>query len=191
MRAMFASSTLLLCLVLVVSFGVSAGAQSSDTPPIIGQPRPLVTDAVEESRLATLKGNIHPLARPEFDLGTADGSLPMKRMLLVLKRSDAQETAMRKLLDDQQDKHSPNYHRWLTPEKFGQQFGPTEMMRGSCLLLLAAGTMAVASCGGGGHSSTPPPPPPNPGTPAGTYNIVVTATSGLTVSATGFTLVVQ
>ena len=126
MRALFASSTLLLCLVLVVSFGVSAGAQSSDIPPIIGQTRPLITNALEESRLATLKGNIHPLARPEFDLGTADGSLPMKRMLLVLKRSDEQETALRKLLDDQQDKHSPNYHRWLTPEKFGQQFGPTD-----------------------------------------------------------------
>ena len=26
---------------------------------------------------------------------------------------------------DQQDKHSPSYHKWLTPETFGQQFGPT------------------------------------------------------------------
>jgi hypothetical protein len=47
-------------------------------------------------------------------------------MLLVLKRSDEQERALRKLLDDQQDKHSPNYHKWLTPEKFGEQFGPSD-----------------------------------------------------------------
>ena len=33
---------------------------------------------------------------------------------------------MRKLLDDQQDKHSPNYHKWLTPEQFGKEFGPTD-----------------------------------------------------------------
>lgn len=31
-----------------------------------------------------------------------------------------------KLLDDQQDKNSANYHKWLTPEQFGQQFGPAD-----------------------------------------------------------------
>ena len=50
----------------------------------------------------------------------------MQRMLLVLKRGPDQETALRKLLDDQQDKASPNYHQWLTPEQYGQQFGPTD-----------------------------------------------------------------
>ncbi|MFZ3370174.1 MAG: protease pro-enzyme activation domain-containing protein, partial [Candidatus Sulfotelmatobacter sp.] len=73
-----------------------------------------------------LKGNTHRLARPEFDLGTAPATLPMQRMLLVLKRSPEQESALRKLLADQQDKASPNYHKWLTPEQFGQQFGPTD-----------------------------------------------------------------
>jgi hypothetical protein len=50
----------------------------------------------------------------------------MQRMLLVLKRSPDQETALRKLLDDQQDKNSPNYHKWLTPEQFGTHFGPSD-----------------------------------------------------------------
>jgi hypothetical protein len=50
----------------------------------------------------------------------------MERMLLVLKRSPEQETALRRLLDDQQDKASPNYHKWLTPTKFGKQFGPSD-----------------------------------------------------------------
>ena len=89
-------------------------------------PPPLIVDAIDESRLTTLKGNTHPLARPEFDLGTAPASLPMQRMLLVLKRSPEQESALRKLLDDQQDKNSPNYHKWLSPEQFGKQFGPTD-----------------------------------------------------------------
>ena len=47
-------------------------------------------------------------------------------MLLVLKRSPEQETALLKLLDDQQDKSSPDFHKWLTPEQFGQQFGPAD-----------------------------------------------------------------
>jgi len=50
----------------------------------------------------------------------------MERMLLVLKRSDDQEAALSKLLDDQQDRASPKYHQWLTPEQFGKQFGPTD-----------------------------------------------------------------
>jgi len=87
---------------------------------------PLITQTVDEAQLTTLKGNTHPLARPEFDLGTAPASLPMQRMLLVLKRSPDQETVLRKLLDDQQDKTSPNYHQWLMPESYGQQFGPTD-----------------------------------------------------------------
>jgi subtilase family serine protease len=45
--------------------------------------------------------------------------------MLLLKRSPEQETALCKLLDDQQDKHSPNYHQWLTPEQLGKKFGPT------------------------------------------------------------------
>src|SRR5208337_3483923 len=32
----------------------------------------------------------------------------------------------RKLRYDQQIKSSPNYHMWLTPEQFGQQFGPVD-----------------------------------------------------------------
>ena len=87
---------------------------------------PLITQPLDESRLTTLKGNTHPLARPVFDLGTAPASLPMERMLLVLKRSPEQEGTLRKLLDDQQDKGSPNYHKWLTPEQFGKQFGPSD-----------------------------------------------------------------
>ncbi len=89
-------------------------------------PGPLITQSVDESQLTTLTGNTHPLARPEFDLGAAPATLPMKRMLLVLKRSPDQETALRKLLDDQQDKSSPNYHKWLSPEQYGQQYGPTD-----------------------------------------------------------------
>src|SRR5579862_6875969 len=125
MRASFLSSRKSLCLAFVLLVGAAA-AQSQSAPQISTRPIPLITQALDESQLTILKGNTHPLARPEFDLGAADGSLPMLRMLLVLKRSDAQESALRKLLDDQQDKHSPSYHKWLTPGKFGQQYGPTD-----------------------------------------------------------------
>lgn len=115
-------------LLLGAIFGMArlcAWAQDS-TQEMIAAPPPLITEAIDETRLTTLKGNTHPLARPEFDLGTAPASLPMQRMLLVLKRSSQQEAALDKLLDDQQDKNSPNYHKWMSPEQFGKQFGPTD-----------------------------------------------------------------
>jgi hypothetical protein len=88
--------------------------------------RPLITQPIDEAQLSVLKGNTHPLARREFDVGTAPATLPMQRMLLVLKHSADQESSLRKLLDDQQDKASAHFHQWLTPTQFGQQFGPTD-----------------------------------------------------------------
>ena len=88
--------------------------------------RPLVNQPVDEAQRFVLKGNIHPLARAQFEVAAAPADLPMERMLLVLKRSPEQEAALLKLLDDQQDKSSASYHKWLTPEQFGQQFGPAD-----------------------------------------------------------------
>jgi hypothetical protein len=66
------------------------------------------------------------LALPEYDRGPAPDDLPTERILLVLQRAPEQESALRQLLQDQQVKSSPNYHNWLTPEQFGQQFGPAD-----------------------------------------------------------------
>src|SRR6266851_8556816 len=85
-----------------------------------------IVERVNEGALVTLRGNTHPLAQPQFDQGAAPPDLPMARMLLVLKRSDAQEAALQKLLDDQEDLNSPSYYQWLTPDAFGQQFGPSD-----------------------------------------------------------------
>ncbi|HTS36064.1 MAG TPA: Ig-like domain repeat protein [Candidatus Solibacter sp.] len=108
---------------LLSSLTLAAGAQDA-TGAETQIRQPLIRQPIDESQLTTLKGNTHPLARPEFDLGTASADLPTKRMLLVLTRSPEQEAELAKLLDDQQDKSSPNYHKWLTPEQFGKQFGP-------------------------------------------------------------------
>ncbi len=85
-----------------------------------------ITQAIDETQLVRLHGNVHPLARPEFDQGPVASELPMQRMLLVLKRSVEQESALGQLMVDQQNAASPNYHKWLTPEQFGAQFGPSD-----------------------------------------------------------------
>lgn len=90
------------------------------------RPPARITQAIDEKNLVLLKGNVHPLARSDNDQGAVGDGLQLHRMLLLLQRSPDQETALEKLLDDQQDKSSPNYHAWLTPQQFGQQFGPAE-----------------------------------------------------------------
>ncbi len=112
-----AHSTLASVFILVASF--CASAQGTRVPARI-------TQAVDPQTLVTLHGNVHPLARSQYDQGLAPDSLSMPRMLLVLRRSADQETALRQLLVDQQVKSRPNFHQWLTPPQFGQQFGPSD-----------------------------------------------------------------
>jgi hypothetical protein len=89
-------------------------------------PQSRVVQTISNKQLIELKGNVHPLARPQFDQGAAEDTQPMSRILLLLQRSPEQEALLRQLLDDQQSKSSPNFHKWLTPDEFGAQFGIAE-----------------------------------------------------------------
>jgi hypothetical protein len=106
-------------LLLATLFTISSLTATAQTKPAAAR----ITQAIDEANLVTLRGSVHPLARAGFDQGAVADSLSMNRMLLVLQRSPEQETALRNLMDAQQTKNSPNYHAWLTPQQFGQQFG--------------------------------------------------------------------
>jgi hypothetical protein len=110
---------ILLCFAFVSLLPVRSFAQTSPAATRI-------TQAVDESQLTVLKGNTYFMARTQYDRGPAPASLPMNRMLLVLRRTPEQEAALEQLLDQQQEQSSPNYHQWLTPQQFGQQFGAAD-----------------------------------------------------------------
>jgi subtilase family serine protease len=74
----------------------------------------------------TLHGNVPAKARAEFDQGAASSGIEMRDVRLVLSRSAAQEAALEKFEAELQDKSSPNYHKWLTPEQFGKLYGPSD-----------------------------------------------------------------
>jgi drug/metabolite transporter (DMT)-like permease len=68
---------------------------------------------------------------------------------------------------------------------------PNRRRRGGVLLsLIIAALLSFSACGGGGGGSSKT-PPPDPGTPAGTYPMVVTAASGALQHSVNFTLTVQ
>jgi subtilase family serine protease len=115
------NSTLALISLLLL-FPWRSDAHTRDTRSASGR----ITETVNDQDLVSLPPNVYPLARHEFDQGAVEDARTLRRMLLLLQRSTGQETALQKFLDEQQDKSSPNYHAWLTPEQFGTQFGPTD-----------------------------------------------------------------
>jgi hypothetical protein len=84
-----------------------------------------IMSPVDDSSRILIPYSTPSLARAAYDRGPVDATLPMDHLVLMLKSSPAQEVQMRALLDSQQIESSPNYHLWLTPDQFGQMFGPS------------------------------------------------------------------
>ncbi|HYT21838.1 MAG TPA: Ig-like domain repeat protein [Candidatus Polarisedimenticolia bacterium] len=102
----------------------TSAAQAAAIPASITQAR--ITQAIDETQLVRLRGNVHPLARPEFDRGPVSDATPMDRMLLLLQHGPDQEAALRQFMDEQQMKDSPNFQKWLTPQEFARLYGPAD-----------------------------------------------------------------
>jgi hypothetical protein len=73
--------------------------------------------------MAPISGSVHPLAAAAMDEGLADNAKTLSGMTINFRRTAAQEASLQALLQAQQTPGSPNYHQWLTPAQFGQQFG--------------------------------------------------------------------
>jgi subtilase family serine protease len=89
------------------------------------QPFPSLAQEMLAQEKHAVKGHLHPLARPENDRGPAEPTLVLHSMRLAIQRTPAQQTALDQLLEQQQDRKSPLYHHWLTPEAFADRFGAT------------------------------------------------------------------
>ena len=92
------------------------------------QPRVMdrVVDVVDDSRRVSLTGNVHPMARTEFDMGRVDSNKLLERVVMVLKRSPEQEAALAAFNERQYDPTSPDFHYWLNAEEFGKLYGPSD-----------------------------------------------------------------
>jgi pseudomonalisin len=82
-----------------------------------------ITQAIDDRETAQLRGTLHPLLQHATDQGRMDGGIQLESVSLTFKRTAAQEAAVEKLLAEQQDPKSANYHKWLTPEQYADRFG--------------------------------------------------------------------
>ncbi|MGB8064100.1 MAG: protease pro-enzyme activation domain-containing protein [Candidatus Sulfotelmatobacter sp.] len=112
-------SRALVCLLVVsgifsgLSYAVSASADR-------------ITGDLTSGTKIQLKGNVHGLARPEFDLGRADGSRMLHVVSLSFHPSAAQQQDLDLFLSQLSDRSSPNYHKYMTPAQFADRFGMTQ-----------------------------------------------------------------
>jgi large repetitive protein len=82
--------------------------------------------SVNQQGFIRLQHTHHPLATQSNAIGRVEANHVLKRMLLVLSASGAQEAELKQLLDDQQNRTSSNYHSWLSPPEFGARFAPAD-----------------------------------------------------------------
>jgi len=111
-------ATVVLTLALMSSPGFSQVLARSQGTSRIVQP-------VDDAQRTVIAGSTHRDVKRAQDLGAVDNSQPMQRMLLLLKPSQQQTAALQDLLESQQEKDSPGYHKWVRPEQFATKFGPS------------------------------------------------------------------
>jgi pseudomonalisin len=102
------------CIIAAVSAILFAASSAFARPPRV----------INDKDTVSLRGNVYPLARREFDRGETDASLPMERMILTLRLNAVKQAELDKFLAELHDPASPNFHHWISPEEFNKRFGP-------------------------------------------------------------------
>ena len=106
----------------ITSFALALAACSLLT----AQQTPRIHQPIDAARIERLPRTTHPLAAAGRDSGRASADLPMERIQMQLKSSPEQQAALDQLVAAQHDPGSPLFQHWLTPEQFGERFGPAQ-----------------------------------------------------------------
>jgi pseudomonalisin len=94
-------------------------------PPFV-EVKDRITSFIDDDQRVTLRGNVHPLAIAQYDAGAVAPDFPMEHMVLMLLPDATQQDVLNQLVDAQHNPESPYYHRWLTPEQYGERFGVSD-----------------------------------------------------------------
>jgi hypothetical protein len=106
---------------VVLAMAASLFSQSTDFQSTVS-PRPRITQEIDGRSVVTLHGNVRRDLTTGRDMGVVEDGLQL-HLYLVLQRSPEQQTALDNLLARQQQPTAPEYHKWLTPQQYGQRFG--------------------------------------------------------------------
>jgi hypothetical protein len=105
----------LICLTLMaVSLLWISGSASAQSAPVHGL------------NLKPLAHHVPPYVSSARDEGATPADKKLPDVAILLARTPQQEAALQLLLQEQADKSSAQFHNWLTPEQFAQQFGTSD-----------------------------------------------------------------
>ncbi len=82
-----------------------------------------LSQAIDDASYVRIEHTIPPLVAAAKEVGKVESNRVMQRVLLELSPTTEQETQLKQLLNDQQNRKSPNYHKWLRASDFAAQFG--------------------------------------------------------------------
>ena len=85
---------------------------------------------IDSNQLMVVPGNVPAQAQPHIR-GASRDDIELPSITMLLQPSPAQQAALDRLLAQQQDRASANYHKWLTPEQYADRFGvsPRDMAK--------------------------------------------------------------
>lgn len=93
-------------------------------PQVQAQPaRGRILQAIDNNSVTPIKGNVSPRAQSQYDQGEVERSFRLPYVTMFFKPTAAQRASLNQLLQQQQDRSSPNFHKWLKPDQFADQFG--------------------------------------------------------------------
>ena len=82
-----------------------------------------IAGAIDSNQRVQLPGTAPFPERSELDRGLADPSLRLSYVTIYTKLTAQQQRELNQLLGAQQDRFSPSYRQWLTPEQYADRFG--------------------------------------------------------------------
>jgi subtilase family serine protease len=88
--------------------------------------RSLITARTEENNRVTLRGNTRSEAIAANDRGRVADTTKLEHLFLLLQRAPEREQALVSMIDQLHDPKSPNFHKWLTPEQIGANYGASD-----------------------------------------------------------------
>jgi hypothetical protein len=111
-----------------------------------------ITGAISSNQTFALPKSHHPKALPQYDQGPVSPSMKLGYITMLMTPSASEQAALNQLLEEQQDRSSPNYHKWLTPQQFADQFGLSQNDLSKVTAWLKSQGFQILSVGGSRNS---------------------------------------
>lgn len=115
-------------------------------------PKVRVAGPIDDNDLLALPDSRHPATLDAADLGPADDTLRLDRMMLSLNPDPEQSTALEDFLHAVHDPASASYGQWLTPQIFEQHFGASAEDIGAIKKWLARNGFQIDGVPAGGRT---------------------------------------